>query len=99
MNTLTVSVFIDIVITLLFIWNIEKLKEIYLIYIEQKEVFLRVMYLFVKFLWYLFLTFTYLYVILSYIIKDEIEIEKENLNLLIVKISILAYIVEHIIKK
>ena len=97
MNTLTVSVFIDIVITLLFIWNIEKLKEIYLIYIEQKEVFLRVMYLFVKFLWYLFLTFTYLYVILSYIIKDEIE--KENLNLLIVKISILAYIVEHIIKK
>ena len=97
MNTLAISIFVDIVITLLFIWNIEKLKEIYLVYIEQKELFLRVMYLFVKFLWYLFLTFTYLYVILSYIIKDEIE--RENLNLLIVKMSILAYIVEHIMKK
>tara|TARA_B100000035_G_scaffold248943_1_gene217703 strand:+ start:333 stop:626 length:294 start_codon:yes stop_codon:yes gene_type:complete len=97
MNALAISVFVDIVITLLFIWNLEKLKEIYLIYIEQKELFLRVMYLFVKFIWYLFLTFTYLYVILSYIIKDEIE--RENMNLLIVKLSILAYIVEHIIAK
>lgn len=97
MNTLAISIFVDIVITILFIWNIEKLKEIYLVYIEQKELFLRVMYLFVKFLWYLFLTFTYLYVILSYIIKDEIE--RENLNLLIVKMSTLAYIVEHIMNK
>ena len=97
MNALAISVFIDIVITLLFIWNIEKLKEIYLIYVEQKELFLRVMYLFVKFLWYLFLTFTYLYVILNYIISDEVE--KENMNLLIVKLSILAYIVEHIMMK
>lgn len=95
MYTLMVSVFVDIVITLLFIWNIEKIKEIYNIYVEQKELFLRVMYLFVKFLWYLFLTFTYLYVILSYIIKDEIE--RENMILLIIKLSILAYIVEHII--
>ena len=97
MNALAISVFVDIVITLLFIWNLEKLKEIYLIYVEQKELFLRVMYLFMKFLWYLFLTFTYLYVVLSYIIKDEIE--RENMNLLIVKLSILAYIVEHIIAK
>lgn len=97
MNTLAISIFVDIVITLLFIWNIEKLKEIYLVYIEQKELFLRVMYLFVKFLWYLFLTFTYLYIILSYIITDEIE--KENMNLLIIKLSILSYIVEQIIAK
>ena len=97
MNALAISVFVDIVITLVFIWNLEKLKEIYLIYVEQKELFLRVMYLFVKFLWYLFLTFTYLYVVLSYIIKDEIE--RENMNLLIVRLSILAYIVEHIIAK
>lgn len=97
MNALAISVFVDIVITLLFIWNLEKLKEIYLIYVEQKDVFLRVMYLFVKFLWYLFMTFTYLYVILNYIIIDEVE--KENMNLLIVKLSILAYIVEHIMMK
>ena len=97
MNALAISVFVDIVITLLFIWNLEKLKEIYLIYVEQKDVFLRVMYLFVKFLWYLFMTFTYLYVILNYIISDEVE--KENMNLLIVKLSILAYIVEHIMMK
>ena len=97
MNALTISIFVDIVITLLFIWNLEKLKEIYLIYVEQKDVFLRVMYLFVKFLWYLSLTFTYLYVILNYIISDEVE--KDNLNILVVKLSIVAYIVEHIMMK
>lgn len=97
MNTIVISILTDIVITILFIWNLEKLKEIYLIYVEQKDVFIRAMYLFVKFLWYLFLTFTYLYVILNYIISDEVE--KENMNLLIVKLSILAYIVEHIIAK
>lgn len=95
MNALAISVFVDIVITLLFIWNLEKLKDILGVYVEKREAFLEAMYLFIQFLWYLFLTFTYLYVILSYIIKNEIE--RENMNLLIVKLSILAYIVEHII--
>lgn len=97
MNALAISVFVDIVITLLFIWNLEKLKDIHSVYVEKREAFLEAMYLFVKFLWYLFMTFTYLYVILNYIIIDEVE--KENMNLLIVKLSILAYIVEHIMMK
>lgn len=97
MNALAISVFVDIVITLLFIWNIEKLKDIHSVYVEKREAFLEAMYLFVKFLWYLFLTFAYIYVILTYIITDEIE--RENMNLHIVKLSILAYIVEHIIVK
>lgn len=97
MNTIVISIFVDIVITLLFIWNLEKLKEIHGVYVEKRTAFLEAMYLFIQFLWYLFLTFTYLYVILNYIIIDEVE--KDNLNILVVKLSIVAYIVEHIIMK
>ena len=97
MNTIVISILTDIVITILFIWNLEKLKDIYSVYVEKREAFLESMYLFVKFLWYIFLTFTYLYVILNYIISDEVE--KDNLNILVVKLSILAYIVEHIMMK
>ena len=97
MNTIVISIFVDIVITLLFIWNLEKLKDIYSVYVEKREAFLESMYLFIQFLWYLLLTFTYLYVILNYIISDEVE--KENLNILVVKLSTLAYIVEHIMMK
>ena len=97
MNTIVISILTDIVITILFIWNLEKLKDIYSVYVEKREAFLESMYLFIQFLWYLFLTFTYLYVILNYIISDEVE--KDNLNILVVKLSILAYIVEHIMMK
>ena len=97
MNTIVISIFVDIVITLLFIWNLEKLKDIYSVYVEKREPFLESMYLFIQFLWYLLLTFTYLYVILNYIISDEVE--KDNLNILVVKLSIVAYIVEHIMMK
>ena len=97
MNTIVISILTDIVITILFIWNLEKLKDIHGVYVEKREAFLEAMYLFIQFLWYLFLTFTYLYVILNYIISDEVE--KDNLNILVVKLSILAYIVEHIMMK
>jgi hypothetical protein len=97
MNTIVISILTDIVITILFIWNLEKLKDIYSVYVEKREAFLESMYLFIQFLWYLLLTFTYLYVILNYIISDEVE--KDNLNILVVKLSIVAYIVEHIMMK
>ena len=97
MNTIVISILTDIVITILFIWNLEKLKDIHGVYVEKREAFLEAMYLFIQFLWYLLLTFTYLDVILNYIISDEVE--KENMNILVVKLSIVAYIVEHIMMK
>ena len=55
------------------------------------------MYLFMKLIWHLMLVMLYLYIILSYIIGEKEDIN--FLNILVVKIAVITFIVEHIVNK
>lgn len=95
MELISLEIFVDFILFICFIKNIEKIKNITEYFSPRREIFLELMYLFVKFIWYLLLTMLYLYIPINYILNDE----NEKINIFVAKLSLLTYIVEHIMMK
>ncbi len=92
-----ISVFSDCLLLYLFSNHLEYFERHYNNLFRRREVFLEIMYLFMKLIWHLMLVMLYLYIILSYIIGEKEDIN--FLNILVVKIAVITFIVEHIVNK